>query len=195
MHGITDFIVEDTETAWQKIQAAGGQPLHVIEGPLMDGMNIVGDLFGQGKMFLPQVVKSARVMKQAVAHLLPYIEAEKKLLIDASGEAKAKGKIVIATVKGDVHGIGKNIVTVVLQCNNFEVVNMGVMVACQDILAKAKVEGADIISLSNAHHAEPRGRCSTSPRRCSATTSSASGRFRSSIERRDDEGRVHTTLR
>ena len=114
----------------------------------MDGMNIVGDLFGQGKMFLPQVVKSARVMKQAVAHLLPYIEAEKKALVDAGGEAKAKGKIVIATVKGDVHDIGKNIVTVVLQCNNFEVVNMGVMVPCQDILARAKVEGADIIGLS-----------------------------------------------
>ena len=114
----------------------------------MAGMNVVGDLFGQGKMFLPQVVKSARVMKQAVAHLLPYIEAEKQLLIDGGGEAKAKGKIVIATVKGDVHDIGKNIVTVVLQCNNFEVVNMGVMVACQDILAKAKVEGADIIGLS-----------------------------------------------
>ncbi|MDQ2734281.1 MAG: dihydropteroate synthase, partial [Pseudomonadota bacterium] len=148
VHGITDFIVEDTEAAWQKIKADGGRPLHVIEGPLMAGMNIVGDLFGQGKMFLPQVVKSARVMKQAVAHLLPYIEAEKKLLIDAGGEARAKGKIVIATVKGDVHDIGKNIVTVVLQCNNFEVVNMGVMVACQDILAKAKVEGADIIGLS-----------------------------------------------
>ena len=114
----------------------------------MAGMNVVGDLFGQGKMFLPQVVKSARVMKQAVAHLLPYIEAEKQLLIEGGGEAKAKGKIVIATVKGDVHDIGKNIVTVVLQCNNFEVVNMGVMVACQDILAKAKVEGADIIGLS-----------------------------------------------
>ena len=148
VHGITDFIVEDTEAAWQKIRAEGGRPLHVIEGPLMAGMDIVGDLFGQGKMFLPQVVKSARVMKQAVAHLLPYIEAEKKLLVDAGGEAKAKGKIVIATVKGDVHDIGKNIVTVVLQCNNFEVVNMGVMVACQDILARAKVEGADIIGLS-----------------------------------------------
>ncbi|MEP7057599.1 MAG: methionine synthase, partial [Caldimonas sp.] len=148
VHGITDFIVEDTEAAWRKIHAEGGRPLHVIEGPLMAGMNIVGDLFGQGKMFLPQVVKSARVMKQAVAHLLPYIEAEKKLLIDGGGEAKAKGKIVIATVKGDVHDIGKNIVTVVLQCNNFEVVNMGVMVACQDILAKAKVEGADLIGLS-----------------------------------------------
>jgi 5-methyltetrahydrofolate--homocysteine methyltransferase len=114
----------------------------------MDGMNVVGDLFGQGKMFLPQVVKSARVMKQAVAHLLPYIEAEKKALQDAGGDVKAKGKIVIATVKGDVHDIGKNIVTVVLQCNNFEVVNMGVMVPCQDILAKARVEGADIVGLS-----------------------------------------------
>jgi len=148
VHGINDFIVEDTEEVWQQIQARGGRPLHVIEGPLMSGMNIVGDLFGAGKMFLPQVVKSARVMKQAVAHLLPYIEAEKKALIDAGGEAKAKGKIVIATVKGDVHDIGKNIVTVVLQCNNFEVVNMGVMVPCQDILAKARVEGADIIGLS-----------------------------------------------
>ena len=148
VHGITDFIVEDTEAAWQRVKVEGGRPLHVIEGPLMAGMNIVGDLFGQGKMFLPQVVKSARVMKQAVAHLLPYIEAEKLALVEGGGEAKAKGKIVIATVKGDVHDIGKNIVTVVLQCNNFEVVNMGVMVACQDILAKAKVEGADIIGLS-----------------------------------------------
>ena len=148
VHGITDFIVEDTEVAYQRVLAEGGRPLHVIEGPLMAGMNVVGDLFGQGKMFLPQVVKSARVMKQAVAHLLPYIEAEKAALIEGGGEAKAKGKIVIATVKGDVHDIGKNIVTVVLQCNNFEVVNMGVMVACQDILAKAKVEGADIIGLS-----------------------------------------------
>ena len=148
VHGITDFITEDTEEAYQKIVRAGGRPLHVIEGPLMAGMNVVGDLFGQGKMFLPQVVKSARVMKQAVAHLLPYIEAEKQALIDAGGEARAKGKIVIATVKGDVHDIGKNIVTVVLQCNNFEVVNMGVMVPCQDILAKAKEEGADIIGLS-----------------------------------------------
>jgi 5-methyltetrahydrofolate--homocysteine methyltransferase len=148
VHGINDYITEDTEEVYQRIRAEGGRPLHVIEGPLMAGMNIVGDLFGQGKMFLPQVVKSARVMKQAVAHLLPYIEAEKKAMIDAGGEAKPKGKIVIATVKGDVHDIGKNIVTVVLQCNNFEVVNMGVMVPCQDILAKAKVEGADIIGLS-----------------------------------------------
>jgi len=148
VHGITDFINADTEEAWQAIAAQGGRPLHVIEGPLMAGMNIVGDRFGAGKMFLPQVVKSARVMKQAVAHLLPYIEAEKKAMVDAGGEAKPKGKIVIATVKGDVHDIGKNIVTVVLQCNNFEVVNMGVMVPCQDILKKAREEGADIIGLS-----------------------------------------------
>jgi 5-methyltetrahydrofolate--homocysteine methyltransferase len=148
VHGITEFITTDTEEAWQAIRAGGGRPLHVIEGPLMAGMNIVGDLFGQGKMFLPQVVKSARVMKQAVAHLLPYIEAEKQALQDAGGDVRPKGKIVIATVKGDVHDIGKNIVTVVLQCNNFEVVNMGVMVPCQDILEKARVEGADIIGLS-----------------------------------------------
>jgi 5-methyltetrahydrofolate--homocysteine methyltransferase len=148
VHGITEFITTDTEEAWQAIQAKGGRPLHVIEGPLMAGMNTVGDLFGAGKMFLPQVVKSARVMKQAVAHLLPYIEAEKKAMVDAGFASKAKGKIVIATVKGDVHDIGKNIVTVVLQCNNFEVVNMGVMVPCQDILAKARVEGADIVGLS-----------------------------------------------
>ena len=148
VHGITDFIVEDTEEAWQKIQAQGGRPLHVIEGPLMAGMNIVGDLFGAGKMFLPQVVKSARVMKQAVAHLVPYIEEEKRQLEAAGGDVKPKGKIVIATVKGDVHDIGKNIVTVVLQCNNFEVVNMGVMVPCHDILAKAKEVGADAVGLS-----------------------------------------------
>eukprot|EP01038_Epipyxis_sp_PR26KG_P018243 gene18243-25666_t len=124
-------------------------PLHVIEGPLMDGMNIVGDLFGQGKMFLPQVVKSARVMKQAVAHLIPYIEEEKQREEARTGvAAKPKGKIVIATVKGDVHDIGKNIVSVVLQCNNFEVVNMGVMVQCSEILARAKAENADIIGLS-----------------------------------------------
>ena len=109
VHGINDFISIDTEEVYQRIKATGGRPLHVIEGPLMDGMNVVGDLFGQGKMFLPQVVKSARVMKQAVAHLLPYIEAEKEALIEAGGEARAKGKIVIATVKGDVHDIGKNI--------------------------------------------------------------------------------------
>ncbi|MFP5473119.1 MAG: dihydropteroate synthase, partial [Gammaproteobacteria bacterium] len=149
VHGITDFIVEDTEEAYQAIVAQpGGRPLHVIEGPLMDGMNIVGDLFGAGKMFLPQVVKSARVMKQAVAHLIPYIEEEKKRDEAAGRDVCSKGKIVIATVKGDVHDIGKNIVTVVLQCNNFEVVNMGVMVPCHEILARAKVEGADIVGLS-----------------------------------------------
>ncbi|WP_434718165.1 methionine synthase [Paraburkholderia sp. A1BS-2L] len=148
VHGITNFIVEDTEEARQKIMGGGGRPINVIEGPLMDGMNIVGDLFGQGKMFLPQVVKSARVMKQAVAHLIPFIEEEKRKLAEAGGDVRAKGKIVIATVKGDVHDIGKNIVSVVLQCNNFEVVNMGVMVPCNEILAKAKVEGADIIGLS-----------------------------------------------
>ncbi|MES2934748.1 MAG: methionine synthase [Pseudomonadota bacterium] len=144
VYGITQWIVEDTEEARQELLGNGGRPIHVIEGPLMDGMNIVGDLFGQGKMFLPQVVKSARVMKQAVAHLIPFIEEEKKLL----GDSKPKGKIVIATVKGDVHDIGKNIVSVVLQCNNFEVVNMGVMVPCSEILARAKLEGADIIGLS-----------------------------------------------
>ena len=148
VHGITDFITEDTEEAYQATLAKGGRPLHVIEGPLMDGMNVVGDLFGQGKMFLPQVVKSARVMKQAVAHLVPYIEEERRRDEAAGRDVKSKGKIVIATVKGDVHDIGKNIVTVVLQCNNFEVVNMGVMVPCHEILARAKVEGADIIGLS-----------------------------------------------
>ncbi len=148
VRGINEFIVADTEEAYQAIAAQGGRPLHVIEGPLMDGMNIVGDLFGQGKMFLPQVVKSARVMKQAVAHLIPYIEEEKRQDVAAGRDVRTKGKIVIATVKGDVHDIGKNIVTVVLQCNNFEVVNMGVMVPCHEILARAKVEGADIVGLS-----------------------------------------------
>ncbi len=148
VRGINEHITEDTEEMWQLIKADGGRPLHVIEGPLMDGMNVVGDLFGQGKMFLPQVVKSARVMKQAVAHLLPYIEEEKRQLEAAGGDVKSKGKIVIATVKGDVHDIGKNIVTVVLQCNNFEVVNMGVMVPCHEVLAKAKEVGADIVGLS-----------------------------------------------
>jgi len=149
VQGITQWIVEDTEEARQQLLASGGRPIHVIEGPLMDGMNIVGDLFGQGKMFLPQVVKSARVMKQAVAHLIPFIEEEKRLLQEQTGiVSKPKGKIVIATVKGDVHDIGKNIVSVVLQCNNFEVVNMGVMVPCSEILAKAKEENADIIGLS-----------------------------------------------
>ena len=148
VHGITNFIVEDTEEVRARIEAEGGRPINVIEGPLMDGMNIVGDLFGAGKMFLPQVVKSARVMKQAVAHLIPYIEEEKKRMADAGEDVRPKGKIVIATVKGDVHDIGKNIVSVVLQCNNFEVVNMGVMVPCATILAMAKEQGADIIGLS-----------------------------------------------
>jgi len=148
VHGITTFIVEDTEEVRQKIADAGGRPIQVIEGPLMDGMNIVGDLFGAGKMFLPQVVKSARVMKQAVAHLIPFIEEEKRQIEAAGGDVRSKGKIVIATVKGDVHDIGKNIVTVVLQCNNFEVVNMGVMVPCADILAKAKEENCDMVGLS-----------------------------------------------
>ncbi|HJV51738.1 MAG TPA: methionine synthase [Noviherbaspirillum sp.] len=149
VHGITQWIVEDTEEARVRVMEKGGRPINVIEGPLMDGMNIVGDLFGQGKMFLPQVVKSARVMKQAVAHLIPFIEEEKRLEEARTGiVAKPKGKIVVATVKGDVHDIGKNIVSVVLQCNNFEVVNMGVMVPCSDILAKAKAENADIIGLS-----------------------------------------------
>ncbi|HEU0282919.1 MAG TPA: vitamin B12 dependent-methionine synthase activation domain-containing protein, partial [Gallionella sp.] len=140
VRGITTYIVEDTEEARQQAQF----PVEVIEGPLMAGMNVVGDLFGAGKMFLPQVVKSARVMKQAVAHLVPYIEAEKL----RTGNTSAKGKIVMATVKGDVHDIGKNIVTVVLQCNNFEVVNMGVMVPCQQILDAAREHSADIIGLS-----------------------------------------------
>ncbi|MGK5065415.1 methionine synthase [Janthinobacterium sp. LB3P112] len=149
VHGITQFIVEDTEEARQELLHNGGRPIHVIEGPLMAGMDVVGDLFGQGKMFLPQVVKSARVMKQAVAHLIPFIEEEKLLEEKRTGiVAKPKGKIIMATVKGDVHDIGKNIVTVVLQCNNFEVVNMGVMVPCSEILARAKVENADIIGLS-----------------------------------------------
>ena len=148
VRGMNEFITEDTEAMWREIERDGGRPLNVIEGPLMDGMNVVGDLFGQGKMFLPQVVKSARVMKQAVAHLLPYIEAEKLAQAAAGEDVKTKGKIVIATVKGDVHDIGKNIVTVVLQCNNFEVVNMGVMVPCHEILAMAKKEGADIVGLS-----------------------------------------------
>ena len=140
VRGVTTYVVEDTEEA--RLEAEF--PVEVIEGPLMTGMNVVGDLFGAGKMFLPQVVKSARVMKQAVAHLVPYIEEEKL----RSGDNKPKGKILMATVKGDVHDIGKNIVTVVLQCNNFEVVNMGVMVPGQQILDAAKEHNADIIGLS-----------------------------------------------
>ncbi len=142
--GIDQFVEADTEELRKDISARGGRPIEVIEGPLMDGMNVVGDLFGAGKMFLPQVVKSARVMKKAVAHLIPFIEAEKK-----PGDAVlSKGKIVIATVKGDVHDIGKNIVGVVLQCNNYDVVDLGVMVPAQKILDTAKSEKADIIGLS-----------------------------------------------
>ncbi len=139
VRGIADYVEEDTEEARQKAD----KPLHVIEGPLMDGMNVVGDLFGAGKMFLPQVVKSARVMKKAVAYLLPYIEEEKE-----EGDAESAGKMVIATVKGDVHDIGKNIVGVVLQCNGFEVVDLGVMVPTQNILDAAKEHKADMIGLS-----------------------------------------------
>ncbi len=143
--GVTTHIVEDTEEARAAIAARGGRPIEVIEGPLMDGMNAVGDLFGAGKMFLPQVVKSARVMKQAVAHLVPFIEAEKA----ASGQAgRSKGKVVLATVKGDVHDIGKNIVGVVLQCNNFDVVDLGVMVPSRRILEAARAAHADAIGLS-----------------------------------------------
>ena len=142
VHGITTYIEEDTEQA--RLEAA--RPLHVIEGPLMDGMNVVGDLFGAGKMFLPQVVKSARVMKQAVSHLMPYMDAEKKKM--GLEDAPAVGKILMATVKGDVHDIGKNIVGVVLQCNNYQVIDMGVMVPAQTILERARQEGVDIIGLS-----------------------------------------------
>jgi 5-methyltetrahydrofolate--homocysteine methyltransferase len=143
VEGIADYVVEDTEEARHQAE----RPIHVIEGPLMDGMNIVGDLFGSGKMFLPQVVKSARVMKRAVAHLIPYIEAEKLARGDES-EAKSNGRVLLATVKGDVHDIGKNIVGVVLQCNNYEVIDLGVMVPCARILETARKEQVDIIGLS-----------------------------------------------
>ncbi|WP_441240160.1 methionine synthase [Tardiphaga sp. 768_D3_N2_1] len=148
VHGITQYIDEDTEAARLTV----ARPLHVIEGPLMDGMNVVGDLFGDGKMFLPQVVKSARVMKQAVAYLMPFMEQEKAdnlaKGIGTEGGRSSAGKIVLATVKGDVHDIGKNIVGIVLQCNNFEVVDLGVMVPASKIIETAKAEGADIIGLS-----------------------------------------------
>ncbi len=144
--GIDAHIVDDTEIMRAAIADRGGRPIEVIEGPLMDGMNVVGDLFGSGKMFLPQVVKSARVMKKAVAHLIPYIEAEKDLLPEE--ERKAKGKIIMATVKGDVHDIGKNIVGVVLQCNGYDVIDLGVMVPWPTILASANDNKADMIGLS-----------------------------------------------
>ena len=139
------FVEEDTEQARQQ----ASRPLDVIEGPLMDGMNVVGDLFGAGKMFLPQVVKSARVMKQAVAYLMPFMEEEKarNLANGITGGRNAAGKIVLATVKGDVHDIGKNIVGIVLQCNNFEVIDLGVMVPASKIIETAKAEGADIIDI------------------------------------------------
>jgi 5-methyltetrahydrofolate--homocysteine methyltransferase len=140
VHGIGDFVVDDTEEARKLAE----RPIEVIEGPLMDGMNVVGDLFGAGKMFLPQVVKSARVMKRAVAHLIPYIEAEK----EKNADTRAKGKVLMATVKGDVHDIGKNIVGVVLQCNNYEVIDLGVMVPCAKILEAARTHNVDIIGLS-----------------------------------------------
>jgi 5-methyltetrahydrofolate--homocysteine methyltransferase len=139
VNGVTDYIEADTEEA----RAAAERPLHVIEGPLMDGMNVVGDLFGSGKMFLPQVVKSARVMKQAVAYLMPFMEAEKE-----GKPREAAGRILMATVKGDVHDIGKNIVGVVLQCNNYEVIDLGVMVSADRILDEAKAHKVDIIGLS-----------------------------------------------
>jgi 5-methyltetrahydrofolate--homocysteine methyltransferase len=142
VHGIDQYVVEDTEEARQQVE----RPLHVIEGPLMTGMNVVGDLFGEGKMFLPQVVKSARVMKKAVAHLMPYMEEEKKRM--GLADAPAAGKVIMATVKGDVHDIGKNIVGVVLQCNNYQVIDLGVMVPAQKILETARQEKADIIGLS-----------------------------------------------
>jgi 5-methyltetrahydrofolate--homocysteine methyltransferase len=141
VEGIADYIVEDTEEARKQAE----RPIHVIEGPLMDGMNVVGDLFGAGKMFLPQVVKSARVMKRAVAHLVPYIEAEKE---SVSGQSRSNGRVLLATVKGDVHDIGKNIVGVVLQCNNYEVIDLGVMVPSARILETARREHVDIIGLS-----------------------------------------------
>jgi 5-methyltetrahydrofolate--homocysteine methyltransferase len=148
VEGIDTFVVEDTEEARKEL----GRPISVIEGPLMDGMNVVGDLFGSGKMFLPQVVKSARVMKKAVAHLIPYLEEEKRALVASGGPnappPKPKGKVLMATVKGDVHDIGKNIVGVVLQCNNYEVIDLGVMVPCAKILETARREQVNLIGLS-----------------------------------------------
>jgi 5-methyltetrahydrofolate--homocysteine methyltransferase len=141
VNGITEFLVEDTEAARLTVE----RPLHVIEGPLMDGMNIVGDLFGAGKMFLPQVVKSARVMKAAVAHLMPYMEEEK---LRTGMADKSNGVVIMATVKGDVHDIGKNIVGVVLQCNGYKVIDLGVMVPAEKILEAAQRENADMIGLS-----------------------------------------------
>src|SRR6185436_12313273 len=142
--GIDAHVNEDTEEARLKL----GKPLLVIEGPLMDGMNVVGDLFGAGKMFLPQVVKSARVMKKSVAYLTPFMEAEKEASKAAGRAVRAQGKVLMATVKGDVHDIGKNIVGVVLGCNNYEVIDLGVMVSCEKILAAALEHRVDVIGLS-----------------------------------------------
>src|SRR5262249_6952476 len=147
VNGINEFIDADTDEARRAVE----RPLQVIEGPLMAGMNVVGDLFGAGKMFLPQVVKSARVMKQAVAGLLPYMEAGKQANLAAgieNGARKTAGKILMATVKGDVHDIGKNIVGVVLACNNYEIIDLGVMVPATKILQTARDENVDIIGLS-----------------------------------------------
>ena len=142
---ITDFIVEDTEAVYQEIKARGGRPLHVIEGPLMDGMKVVGDLFGAGKMFLPQVVKSARAMKRAVAYLLPFMEEEKRRTGDTY---KAQGKIVMATVKGDVHDIGKNLVNIMLEGAGFEVIDIGVQCAPEKFIAAINEHKPDIVGMS-----------------------------------------------
>ena len=150
--GIDDYAETDTEELRALIEARGGQPIEVIEGPLMAGMNVVGDLFGAGKMFLPQVVKSARVMKKAVAYLIPFIEAGKS----PEDAGRSNGTVVMATVKGDVHDIGKNIVGVVLQCNNYDVIDLGVMVPAQKILDAAKEHDADVIGLSGPDHAVAR---------------------------------------
>ena len=181
VHGITDFIVEDTEEARQGADRA----LSVIEGPLMDGMNVVGDLFGSGKMFLPQVVKSARVMKQAVAYLMPFMEAE-KLARGGTDQQSSAGKIVMATVKGDVHDIGKNIVGVVLQCNNYEVIDLGVMVPAAKILETAKAENCDIIGLSGPDHAVARRDVP-----CRGRDGAAGLRPAAADRRRDHEPRAH----
>jgi 5-methyltetrahydrofolate--homocysteine methyltransferase len=152
--GIDTYVTEDTEEARLKYP----RPLQVIEGPLMDGMNVVGDLFGSGKMFLPQVVKSARVMKKAVAHLLPFMEAEKQATLAAGGEVRTQGRVLMATVKGDVHDIGKNIVGVVLGCNNYEVIDLGVMVSCEKILSTAREQRVDVIGLSGLITPSPRAK-------------------------------------
>ena len=181
VHGITDYIVEDTEAA----RLGADRALSVIEGPLMDGMNVVGDLFGSGKMFLPQVVKSARVMKQAVAHLMPFME-EEKLARGGTDQQSSAGKILLATVKGDVHDIGKNIVGVVLQCNNYEVIDLGVMVPAAKILETAKAENCDIVGLSGPDHAVARRDVP-----CRGRDGAAEFRPAAADRRRDHEPRPH----